>query len=383
MWSWADPALAVRELMRWYPCDRLKTGDKLGHRIRSTDEPAPPTTKGGTPMALSVGVIGTGTIGRDHIRRLTEVVPGARVTAVTDPNTEIAAEVGAWVGATVHSGGQAVIDDSAVDAVVVASWGPTHEDYVLGAIAAGKPVFCEKPLATTRKACVRIIEAEVAHGSRLVQVGFMRRYDPAYGALKAVLDSGKIGTPLLFHSVHRNPDVPRHYAKDMVIEDTAVHDFDVARWLFDAEIAAIRVLAGTPNSLSADLPDPLLLVAETTTGALVDIETSVNVRYGYDIRGEVVGETGTVMLADPGLVAVRSAGSLSHAVPTSWRERFRSAFDDEFAEWVRVISATGVPIGPSSWDGYATTAVCEAGLESLYGGDRVEVRLIEKPDLYR
>jgi len=250
------------------------------------------------------------------------------------------------------------------------------------AIAAAKPVFCEKPLATTQAAALRIIGAEVAHGSRLVQVGFMRRYDAAYRRLKEVVDSGAIGAPLVYYSGHRNPEVNADYTSDMAIVDTAVHDFDVIRWLLDEELVAIRVLAAKPNSLGGRLQDPLLMIAETTSGVLVNVETSVNIRYGYDIRGEVVGESGTAALADRGLVTVRSSNAVAQGVPADWRERFVAAFDTEFQEWIDTLAAGAAPTGPSSWDGYAAAAVCDAGVEALRDGARVPITLAHKPALY-
>src|SRR3954469_5406001 len=142
-------------------------------------------------MVIRIGVIGTGMIGQDHIRRINEVLSGCVVAAVTDVDPAKAQEVAdARPGVKVHATGEDVVADPDVDAVVVTSWGPTHEQYVIASIAAGKPVFCEKPLATTTDACRRIMDAEAATGQRLVQVGFMRRYDAPYRALKTAIDSG-------------------------------------------------------------------------------------------------------------------------------------------------------------------------------------------------
>ena len=331
---------------------------------------------------LRVGVIGTGMIGQEHIRRMTHVLAGVRVVAVTDVDAGTAATVAGRVGARVHATGEELIADPEVDAVVVCSWGPTHEQYVLASIAASKPVFCEKPLATTQEACLRIVEAEVGHGSRLVQVGYMRRYDVAYRALKKVLDSGAIGEPLMMHCAHRNANVPGFYEKESAITDTAVHEIDMVRWMFGSEIVATRVLIPRKSRNGGPLQDPLFLILELANGVLVDVEISVNVRYGYDIRGEILGEDGTAALGELTPVSVRKAGAVSTPVPADWRERFIAAYDVEFQEWIDSIAGGGVPVGPSAWDGYAAAVVSDAGVAALRGGERVEVTLADKPKLY-
>jgi myo-inositol 2-dehydrogenase/D-chiro-inositol 1-dehydrogenase len=175
--------------------------------------------------------------------------------------------------------------------------------------------------------------------------------------------------------------VPGHYVGESMISDTAVHEIDMVRWLFDEEIAAATVLTPRQSRLGGELRDPLVLLLEMTSGILVDVEISVNIRYGYDIRGEVVCEEGTASLGEPSTVRVRQGGMAVDRVPADWRERFLRAYDVELQEWVDAVSGDG-ELGPSAWDGYAATTVSDAGLEALHSGVRVPVTLADRPALY-
>ncbi|UYQ66200.1 Gfo/Idh/MocA family protein [Streptomyces peucetius] len=334
-------------------------------------------------MTVRVGVIGAGWIGQEHIRRLTGTVTGARVTAVTDIDPARAEQAAARVGARVVADGAELIAADDVDAVLVTSWGATHAEHALGAIAAGKPVFCEKPLATTAEDCLRIVETEMEHGRRLVQVGFMRRYDAGYRQLKQVLDSGRIGEPLVVHCAHRNPTVPETYTSDMAALDTAVHEIDVLRWLLDDEIVSTQVV--TPRATSrrfAHLKDPQIMLFETAKGVRIDLEVFVNCQYGYDIQCEAVGEEGLVRLPDPAAVGVRTAGRHSTEVLTDWVGRFADAFDTEFREWIAELAAGNEPSGPSAWDGYAATVITSATVEAIESGRVVATDMKPRPAFY-
>jgi len=334
-------------------------------------------------MTLRIGVIGTGMIGQDHIRRLTKVLKGCEVVAVTDVDRSRAETAAAMTpGARVFDDAASLIGADDVDAVLVASWGPAHEEAVIPALKAGKPVFCEKPLATTQDACLRIIDAEVAAGRRLIQVGFMRRYDAAYKALKETVTGGSIGAPLMFHSVHRNATVPKdRYTSEMAITDTMVHDIDVARWLLDDEVAQVRVMVPRPNPVGDGLRDPIFALMEMRGGALATVEVSVNIGYGYDIRGEISAEQGAATLAESNSVVVKRAGNFAGHVPADWQERFITAYDAEVAEWIAAAAAGGAT-GPSAWDGYAIAVVSDAALKAADTGGAVPVELAERPALY-
>jgi myo-inositol 2-dehydrogenase/D-chiro-inositol 1-dehydrogenase len=331
-------------------------------------------------MTLRIGVIGAGAMGSAHCRTIARDLSGGELAAVSDVDTARAARVAGALGdAQVHEDPDELIADPAVDAVVVASSDATHQAFVLACLRAEKPVLCEKPLAPTVEASLSVVEAEAAIGRRLVQVAFMRRFDPGYVAVKDRLDRGDVGAALLVHCAHRNASVPHGFTSEMLITSSVTHEIDVTRWLLGEEIVAATVHTPRPSRLApAGVRDPQLVLLETEDGALVDVEIFVNARYGYDIRCEVVAETGTLELAAPAAVEVRREGGRGVEIGAGFQQRFATAYRHELQAWV----GGGEPTGPSAWDGYAAAAVCEAAVESLATGRPVDVQLPARPALY-
>jgi myo-inositol 2-dehydrogenase/D-chiro-inositol 1-dehydrogenase len=334
-------------------------------------------------MTVRVGLVGVGAIGIEHLERLVKRTAGVSVVGVADADAARARTAAERFGVAAAASGTELIGDPSVDAVAVATSGPAHEPLVLEAIRLGKPVFCEKPLAPTRAECARILAAEQARGRRQVQVGFMRRYDPGYVAMKSVIDAGEIGAPLMVHCAHRNPVVPPTFFGDMPITDAAIHEMDLVRWLLGQEVAA-AVAVHRPRQTrhaAAGLDDPLILVMEMADGALVDVEVFVNAQYGYDIRCEVVGELGTVSLPrHPGVSLTRGLREEGD-VPPNWQTRFRPAYDIEFQDWIDSIVA-GDSRGASAWDGYAAIVVAEACIRTMATSQRSPVDLEPRPAFY-
>ncbi|KOC88206.1 Gfo/Idh/MocA family protein [Winslowiella iniecta] len=335
-------------------------------------------------MTLRLGVIGTGAIGQEHIRRCSKVLQGAEVVAVSDINVEGARAAIAKLGlnAEVYADGHEVVKSGDVDALLVTSWDPTHEEFTLAAIAAGKPVFCEKPLAMSAEGCRRIVDAEIKFGKRLVQVGFMRPYDAGYVALKKVITAGEIGEPLMLHCAHRNPTVPENYTTDMAITNTLIHELDVLRWLTEDDYKSVQVVfPRTTSKAHAKLRDPQIVLFETHKGIRIDVEIFVNCAYGYDIQCEVVGETGIAKLPEPSSVLMRKEAKLSETILTDWKDRFIDAYDVELQAFINDATA-GQLKGPSAWDGYAASVAADACIKAQNSGAIEPVELPTRPTFY-
>ena len=337
-------------------------------------------------MTLRIGVIGTGAIGKEHIRRITNNLSGGKIVAVTDIEEASAKSAMEQFGldAAIYPDDKTLIAEGDVDAVLVTSWGPEHEESVIAAIEAGKYVFCEKPLATTIEGCMRIVEAEMKHGKRLVQVGFMRRYDSGYLQLKEAIDNKFIGEPLLLHCAHRNPEVDTTYSTDMAITDTLIHEIDVLHWLVNDDYKSVQVIFPKKTRYAhEELRDPQFVILETKSGVVINVEISVNCKYGYDIQCEVVGEEGVAKLPEVPSITFRKNGGIGSNILMDWKERFMDAYDAELQDFIDAIRKTGEPNGPTAWDGYIAQVTAEACLKAQNSGKKEDVFFLEQPGFYK
>ena len=278
--------------------------------------------------------------------------------------------------------GEEMIQSDAIEAVIVTTADPFHEQYVMAAIKAGKFVFCEKPLAPTADACKRIVEAEIAGGKQLVQVGFMRRYDPGYRQLKAHIDSGKFGLPLALHCVHRNYDAPG-WKTPMSVENSMIHEIDVLRWLLGEGYSTVEVrFPKTTRKAEDGVRDPQIMYLTTESGVRIDVESFVNCRYGYDVRCEVVCEEGCLNLPEPANAMIRTNDSRVYPICHDWSERFPEAYNIEFQEWINAVKEGRVD-GPTAWDGYLGQITASAASKARDTQTIVEIKYDAMPDFYK
>ena len=333
---------------------------------------------------LRIAVLGVGVMGADHVARITSRINGARVAVVNDYLAEKAEQIAASVpGSRVVGDPIDAIAADDVDAVLLATPGPTHEKQLLACLEHRKPVLCEKPLTTEIETSLEVVRREAELDTPLIQVGFMRRFDPEYQELKTLIDGGELGQPLVMHCVHRNPAVPPSFDSAMVVKDSLVHEVDVTRFMFGEEITSIQIIRPTPNpGAPTGLQDPQIAILQTQSGRHVDVELFVTTGVGYEVRTEVVGEHGSATIGlDVGLIRKSSPGHWGGRITPGFRERFGTAYDIELQRWVDAVRS-GVNVdGPTAWDGYAAAAVCAAGVRALETGDRVAVELAERISL--
>ena len=332
-------------------------------------------------MTLKVGLIGCGAMGADHARLLRGETPGALLAGVYDADSARAGALAREAGSVrLFGSARELIGDPEIQAVVIASPDSTHAELAIACIEAGKPALCEKPLAPTLEECRAVMAAEIKGGRRLVQVGFMRRFDPGYRAMKQAVLEEKAGRPLFLHCVHRNAVAPDYITSDLVIANSAVHEFDIARFLLAEELTAVSVFSARA-SRGAPARRPQFIVLESASGVIVSIEAYLDAQYGYDVQAELVCENGAISLAPNRPAGLRSAGWDGFEVERDWRGRFADAYRIQLKEWA-ASTAGGPTVGALAWDGYAASAIAAAALGALAAGARTAVDPGPKPSFY-
>ena len=329
------------------------------------------------PDRCKLAVIGLGRMGSLYVQTVATRVPSAELYAVADPDPGLRARVGADLGVP-----HAVADADQVfalpelEAVVIATPTNTHGPLVMAAAAAGKAIFCEKPLALSLEETDVILDAVERAGVPL-QIGFMRRFDAAYRRAKALIDEGRIGRPVTFKSVQRDPFCPRVEFADParsggLIVDMGIHDCDLARWLMADEVEQVSaegaLLVCHELAAVGDI-DNAVINLRFSGGALGNIELSRNAFYGYDIRTEVLGSEGAVTIGayqqTPVLLLTRAGAQ--HDVIPYLMERFGDAYRAQIQEFVACVRQ-GRPPAVGGADARAAFAIASAATRAARTG---------------
>jgi scyllo-inositol 2-dehydrogenase (NAD+) len=253
---------------------------------------------------LGVGVLGVGEMGRRHAENLRRLVPSAQLVAVADVAEEKARQAAKELEIEKAFGNlESMLECKGIDALVVATPDKFHAPAVKTAAAAGKHILCEKPPALNLTDAHELLAAVSKYGVYF-QVGFMRRYDPAYASAMKRIETGEIGVPVIFKSLGRDKDGPplSYYQANingMLFYTNTIHDFDLARWMMRDEVTEVH--AHTTSAIRPEIEQFGDVVASVVNlkfskGAIGNIESYAQASYGYDVRTEVVGSKGSVFI---------------------------------------------------------------------------------------
>ncbi len=325
-------------------------------------------------MTVRIGLIGAGRMGAALAHHLAFSVETADFMAIADPFPENLNKLAqkCRVSDTYLDYNEMLARDD-LDAVVIVTPTNTHTDIIKAAAAAGKHIFTEKPLALTLAACDEAITAVYDAGVKM-QVGFMRRFDPAYMAAKQKIDEGAIGHPVMFKSIGRDPwrtsvEYARRENSGGQIIDMGIHDFDLARWLMGSEVERVQSEGGClvfPELEDAGDIDNAVINLKFANGAVGNVDVSRNAIYGYDIRTEVIGSEGSLFIGalqqTPTLLLTKN--SIAHDTIPDFMARFPEAYAAEIRDFVEAIE-TGRETAVSGQDARAATAIGIAATRSL------------------
>ena len=336
---------------------------------------------------LGIAIIGSGRAGMIHARNYARGIDGARLVALVDPVAEARSSAMAELGLDKgYADYRQALEDPEVGAVVVVTPTVYHRDIVVAAAAAGKHVFCEKPMAMDAGECSAMIAACDKAGVKL-QIGFMRRYAKDFQAAKAAIEQGRIGEPVLVKSLTRGPSVPQPWMYDIAksngpLAEVNSHDIDCVRWFAGDDISEIYAVAGNYRCPEArekfpDFYDTVAMTLRFSKGAKGMIDGAVSVGYGYDARVEILGTKGVLFvgsLESSSLVVCSAEGAHELATPAvpSWRNLFLDAYREEDLAFVRAVREDLATM-PSGRDGLKAVEAVVAGNRSITSGVPVKL----------
>lgn len=320
-----------------------------------------------TAKRARIAVVGLGRIGRLHVDNLATRVPGAALAAVVDPIEPLARNLAARYGAPWATSIDEVLGDPALDGVVIATPSALHPALVKRAAAAGKHVFCEKPLGLDVSSCSDAVATAEAAGVAL-QIGFQRRFDPDWQALKAAFEAGAIGSLALFRCSHRSAASPRDGAGlGDVFADVAVHDFDAARWLV-GEVTEVY-------AAEADDGKAAVVSMRFHIGAAGVIDVYRAAQYGFECTAELVGSHGTIRCGygqrGDGTELLRD-GSLTAGLVPDHAQRHAAAYVRELEHFGAVAAGRAEPL-VGGRDGLAALSLATLAARSSAAGARLAV----------
>ncbi len=336
--------------------------------------------------SVRLGLLGAGRIGQVHGAALAKVA-GARLVAVADAVEEAAQALANTYGAETRTevrSSDAIVDADDIDAVLVCTPTDTHADLIEALARAGKSIFCEKPIALDlprTRACLAVVEET---GARLM-LGFNRRFDTQFRALRDAVAEGRVGTPELVQITSRDPGPPPiDYIRRSggLFKDMMIHDFDIARWLLGEEpetVSAHGSVLVDPAIGEAGDVDTACVVLETPSGRQAVITNSRRAAYGYDQRVEVHGSKGCASLANQRPSDITVAGSEGYLRPPLhdfFMTRYAGAYEAEIAAFIEVVASGKAP-DPNGADGLAALTLAEAALLSVREGRRINVADIQ------
>ncbi|MDE0033854.1 MAG: inositol 2-dehydrogenase [Deltaproteobacteria bacterium] len=330
----------------------------------------------GGPVRL--GLLGAGRIGKTHARSIADS-EGAHLVAVADPDDAAVAAVVQATGTRAASV-EEVLSDSAIEGILIATPTDLHADLIERAAAAGKAIFCEKPIDLDLSRARRSVAAAGRCGVPLM-IGFNRRFDPSFRRLRDEIDGGRIGAVELVQITSRDPaPPPLDYVRRSggLFRDMMIHDLDMARFLVGEAIVEVTAtgsaLVDKAIGEAGDV-DTAVAVLRSAGGRLCVISNSRRATYGYDQRIEVHGSEGMVSAGNPVATTVTRAdrsGFATDPLNDFFMDRYADAYREEIATFCAVVRGVDMPY-PSGKDGLAALAIADAASQSLATGRAVKV----------